>query len=415
VDEIARRYLLLGLRLARHLPDAFGRYLGPPELAEAVAGEALALPAELHDEALALSDAAVAAPRGTAEQERRAAWLEAQLGALAVLARRLGGEEVAFVDLVEQLFGIAPQREPEATFTAAQRMLSHALPGRASLRRRLARHAATTHIPPPRVLEALREMVSVLRAATRAQLWLPEDEAVEVLEAHDQPRWGQMTYLGRRRSEVRVNLDRPIPLWSIVELAARECYPGRHAEAAVKDAVLRSGPAGSDPHEELALTVELSPAATVTEGMATFAREVVMTDGELGYELRRLARRLDMEVDIEAELLVQRALRLLLAVPTNAALLLHRDGQPPAAARSYLREMGLLDEVRLEAKAAWLRDPLWAGYAFTYPAGRALVGEWLERQGQTHGYQRLLQEQLTPSTLRAELGEPPSLYPDSFA
>jgi len=40
---------------------------------------------------------------------------------------------------------------------------------------------------------------------------------------------------------------------------------------------------------------------------------------------------------------------------------------------------------------------------FAHIAGRRLVAEWLELHGQTHGYSRLLSEQLTPGALRAEL------------
>jgi hypothetical protein len=340
---------------------------------------------------------------------RRASWLDAQLGSLSALARHAGGEEIAFVDLVEQLFDVRPEREPESTFEAAHAMISDALPGTGSLSSRLARHEATVVMPADRVIEAVETMTAVMRSATRAQLWLPDGESVSVVAARGVPYEAQTTYLGGRRSEVRVNLDLPVPLWMAVELASHECYPGHHAEAAVKDAVL------GDSRPELRLPVELSPQATLSEGAATFAREVVMGDGELGHELRALARRLGMTVDVEAELVVQRARRLLDAVPPNATLAMHRDGLPVAAAREYLVEWGLIDGARLDAAAAGIRDPLQAGYAFAYPEGRRLVGEWLEVQGQTHGFGRLLAEQLTPALLRADLGEPPSLYPDSFA
>ena len=41
MDEIALRYLLLGLRLGRHLPGLVDSYHGPAELSEAVDGEPL--------------------------------------------------------------------------------------------------------------------------------------------------------------------------------------------------------------------------------------------------------------------------------------------------------------------------------------------------------------------------------------
>src|SRR3972149_3339869 len=202
MDEVARRYLLLGLRLARHRPDLLGASHGPPELAEAVAGEEPALAAELHTEAMTLAGMAAELAQETPESRRRSAWLVSQLKAMSALSRRIGGEEIVFVDLAEELLEASVSLELESTFQAAHRMLDSALPGAGPLRER----------------------------------------------------------------------------------------PARHARAVVKDTLLMA--AG---HAELTLPVRLSPQAVIAEGMTSLAREVVMTDGELGYELGLLARREGME------------------------------------------------------------------------------------------------------------------------
>ena len=410
MDEVARRYLLLGLRLARHRPDLLGAYHGPPELAEAVAGEEPALAAELHTEAMTLAGMAAELAQETPESRRRSAWLVSQLKAMSALSRRIGGEEIVFVDLAEELLEASVSLELESTFQAAHRMLDSALPGAGTLRERLDRHAASVMIPSGRLWVVLSAMVRVMRAQSRAQLWLPEDESIVFEEAHGEPWQTEARYVGRGESFVRVNFDIPATLGLIVELAADQGYPGRHATAVVKDTLLMA--AG---HAELTLPVTLSPQAVIAEGMTSLAREIVMTDGELGYELGLLARREGMKVDIEAELVVQRARTLLAPAVGNAALALHQNAQPRHQVRAYLRDVGLIEGARLDATLARLADPLWAAYAFTHTEGRRLVGEWLESQGQTHGYGRLMGEQLTPGLLRGELGEPPSLYPDSFA
>jgi hypothetical protein len=55
MDDVALRYLLLALRLGRHHPGLVDSYTGPPEIAEAVAGEEPIPPAELHAEAMRLA------------------------------------------------------------------------------------------------------------------------------------------------------------------------------------------------------------------------------------------------------------------------------------------------------------------------------------------------------------------------
>jgi hypothetical protein len=233
----------------------------------------------------------------------------------------------------------------------------------------------------------------------RGLLWLPPGESV-VIEALEGEQWvAEMRYLGNRRSQVRVNLGLPVSLARVVELVAHECYPGHHAEAVVKDALL----VGTG-HAEATLQLDLAPEAVVREGMGTYAREVVMGDAELSVELERVARRLGLNVSIGAEMIVQRAQRLLTPAIGNAALQLHVDGRAPEAVHRYLGEVGLLADAQLEATFSLISDPTWGRYFFTYIEGRRLVGEWLVREGQTKGYGRLLAEQLTPGQLRSAIG-----------
>jgi hypothetical protein len=399
MDDVALRYLLLALRLGRHHPGLADSYTGPPEIAEAVAGEEPIPAAELHAEALRLADAVADLVIDTPLQRRRATWLSDQLVALSALARQADGEEIGFVDLAEELFDIEVRPEPEETFATARRMIEAALPGSGSVQARLLEHEQRATLPPGEVLATLRSLSETMRSQMRAQLWLPTGESVAI-EALEGEQWvAEMRYLGNRRSQVRVNLGLPVSLARVVELAAHECYPGHHAEAVVKDALL----VGTG-HAEATLQLDLAPEAVVREGMATYAREVVMGDAELAAELERVARQLGLSVDIGAEMIVQRAQRLLTPAIGNAALRLHVDGQAPEAVHRYLGEVGLLADAQLEATFSLISDPTWGRYFFTYIEGRRLVGEWLVREGQTRGYGRLLAEQLTPGQLRSAVG-----------
>jgi hypothetical protein len=398
MDDVALRYLLLGLRLGRHVPPFVRSYTGPAQLAEAVGGEPLTPPAELHDEAMQVAGMASDLPAETAPQRWRVAWLVAQCRAMAALARWAGGEEIGYVDLVEELYDIEVQLEPDTTFETARRMLDSVLSGSGPLRDRLSAHDARARIPPERAIGMASELAVRLRMRTRAQLWLPERESLRIEAARDVGWMVDARYLGAGDSVVRVNLDRALTLATMVEVAAHEGYPGRHAEAAVKDELLTL--AG---HDELRLITTLSPQALITEGMAAIAREVVMSDQELAAELERLTRTVGERPNIEAETVVQRARRLLSPAVGNAAVALHRDGEPLPRVRAYLAEVAVVTEERLDATLALLADPLQRTEPFVHIEGRRLVSDWLETHGQTHGFARLLAEQMTPSTLRSEL------------
>jgi hypothetical protein len=398
MDDVALRYLLLGLRLGRHVQRFVRSYTGPAQLAEAVAGEPLTPPAELHDEAMQVAGLAADLPAETAPQRWRLAWIAAQCGAMAALARWAGGEEIGYVDLVEQLYDIEVQLEPDATFETARGMLDSALSGSEPLRDRLAAHEARAPIPPERAIATASELAARLRMRTRAQLWLPERESLRIEAARDVAWTVDARYLGAGDSVIRVNLDRPMTLETLVEIGAHEGYPGHHAEAVVKDELLTL--AGRD---ELRLITTLSPQALVSEGMAGFAREVVMSDRELAGELDRLSHTWGEGPNFEGWMVVQRARRLLAPALANAAVAVHRDGQPLSRVRDYVAEVAVVPDEQLDATVASLAAVLPSTEPFAHIEGRRLVSDWLETQGQTHGFVRLLAEQMTPRTLRSEL------------
>ena len=128
-----------------------------------------------------------------------------------------------------------------------------------------------------------------------------------------------------------------------------------------------------------------------------------MSDRELAAELDRLTRTVDERPNIDAEMVVQRARRLLVPALGNAAVAVHRDGEPLSRVRAYLAEVAVVPDEQLDATLASLANALPSAEPFAGIEGRRLVSDWLETHGQTHGFGRLLAEQMTPRTLRSEM------------
>jgi hypothetical protein len=132
MDELARRYILLCLRLDRLVPGFVDSYNGPAELREATAAEPMPLPAYLHDEAIELRAMAATLLEGDDAARRRGRWMDGQLRAIAAQARRADGDEIAYAELVEQLMGVPIVPVPESVLREARARLDDALPGTAS-------------------------------------------------------------------------------------------------------------------------------------------------------------------------------------------------------------------------------------------------------------------------------------------
>ena len=98
-----RRYLEVVLRLGKLAPGFVDSYAGPRELAECITAEPPPTPEELVDQIRELLTLAEAD-----DDPGRRSWLRAQLAALELAAASLGGEQRAYVELVERCHGVRP-------------------------------------------------------------------------------------------------------------------------------------------------------------------------------------------------------------------------------------------------------------------------------------------------------------------
>ena len=94
-ERAAEDYLLLGLRLGKHVAGLVDAYYGPEDLKEVVDEEPPVHAAELADDAVRLRDSL---PDG---------WLRDQVHGCATYARVLAGEQISYSDEVEGCYGVA--------------------------------------------------------------------------------------------------------------------------------------------------------------------------------------------------------------------------------------------------------------------------------------------------------------------
>jgi len=171
--DIVERYLLLTLRIGRHIDGFVDAYYGPPELAERVGGEEPARPAALADEARDVAGA-LAGALGDARRER---WLAAQVEGLTAVCERLAGVEMTFADEVRRCYGMefAPPTEDE--LQEAHRRLDELVPGAGDLGERFRAWRRERQLPAAVVLKAAGAVKDELRRRTAALFGLPDGGA----------------------------------------------------------------------------------------------------------------------------------------------------------------------------------------------------------------------------------------------
>jgi hypothetical protein len=374
---VVEDYLLLGLRLGRHIDGFVDAYYGPPELAAQVEAEEPRPPAELAADAAGLA------------AETDDVWLRAQLLGCETTARRLAGEPLGWLDEVERCYGVRLERTDESRFAAAHERLDAALPGDGELAERWRAWTDAQIVPPEQLLPAAARLEELLRERTRELVGLPEREAVEVEAVRNEP-WSAFNYyLGGRRSRVAVNTDLPVFSWRLPALIAHEMYPGHHTEHAWKEALL----VDEDGRLEETIFLTGTPQAVVSEGIASLAPELVAADeaGKSGYA------ELGIPYDAETAAAVRAPRDELELVSVNAAYLLHVDGRPPDEVRDYIVHWSLTTPERAAKSIEFLTHPTWRAYVGCYSSGYELCKRFVD--GDARRFRTLLTEQLTTSDL----------------
>jgi hypothetical protein len=399
MDEIGRNYLTLALNLDRHFEGFVDAYFGPPELrAQAGIGEPRPLE-NLADDTRQLQSAIEASDY----DPQRKDFLVRQTRAMAAVIRVLGGDRLDFVEEVELYFDITPEMVDEAVFEAAHSEMDRLLPGNGALVERLAAWKTGLELEPGCVMHVFELACQETRRQTLALFDLPPGEDLSLQLVAEQP-WGAYNwYLGDYRSRIDLNTDLPLHAHSAVPLLAHEAYPGHHTEHAIKEHRLYR----QQGRAEHAIQLLLAPECVLAEGIGDSAQSIILADLELAEFLRdELYPEAGLTgVDVDQQIRLGRATEKLRGVDGNAALLLHRDGRPPAEVQQYVERYGLRTAQEASQTLRFIQNPLFRSYIFNYATGKALLAPLLEGEDAVGNFRRLLSEPLTPTQVRQWLAE----------
>jgi hypothetical protein len=377
----AEHYLLLGLRLGRHVDGLVDSYYGPAELKEQVDAEELVPPPRLVEDAAELRDSL---DDGYLRDLVHGCW---------TYARVLAGEQLSYSDEVEGSYGVRPERTPEVVFERVHAELDELLPGDGSLAERRRAWRDRHLCPGGRAIAVLEDLLPLLRARTLEVVDLPEGERAVLEPVTDEPWWAFNYYLGDLVSRVVLNTDVPTTGLDLIHLAAHEVYPGHHTESSLKEHLL----AGEQDRLEETIALVPTPQAVLSEGIAEIGVDVVLDDASRE-EACAIIRRHGVELaDPELGLRIRHEIDRLRTVSLNAALMIFEDGMSHDEARAYVEHWTLNTPEQAAQSVRFVTDPTWRAYTITYSAGRDLCGAYVGHDPVR--LRRLLTEQVRVSEL----------------
>ncbi|WP_409436716.1 DUF885 domain-containing protein [Mycobacterium sp. SMC-14] len=393
---LIREYLLLGLRFDRIEQGYVDAFTGDPELQRLVANEPMPNPSDLARQAEKL---VAALPGGL--DPARAEYLRVHLRALACAGRKFAGEQVGFVEEVRDYFDVDIVKGDTDRYRQAHARLDEALGGTGPLAERMAAHRKAEEIPPERLEAAIHAFSSALRDRVRVHFPLPETETITYEVVTDKPWSGFNYYRGDYRSTVAVNADLKQLMSNLPRLVAHESYPGHHTEHCRKEAGLveKLGQA------EQTIFLVNTPQCLMAEGLADLALYAAVGPG-WGAWAAEIYADLGLQFDGARAEAVSEAAAALADVRQDAALMLHDEHRDADEVADYLRRWLLVTDDRARQSMRFLSSPLWRAYTSTYVEGYRLLRGWLDAAppgvSLTERFGRLLDEPLTPSTLRAD-------------
>ncbi len=377
------RFLLLGLRLGKHIGGFVDSYYGPGQHREQVDAEGRTPARELADEAEALLE--LAADMDGA----RGRWLRAQLVGLETVSRRLAGDEVSWVEEVQLCHGVTPQLTSEEEFVRAHEQLDAAFGDAEGYQR----WRESQVVPADKLLAAAEVLNADARERTRELFGLPDGEETTIEIVSDEP-WAAFNYYqGELRSRVVINADLPTHAYFLAELTPHELYAGHHTEHAWKERLLVREQGVLE--ESIMLTG--TPQSTISEGIAMVAAKLLYED--LHERAAELLRPLGIPYDVEGARTMDGVDPQLRKVADNLAWFLNEERRPLDEVVEYGMRWRRLPRDHIEKTIEFVTDPTWRAYSACYTNGRDLVEGWVG--GDRERFRRLLTEQLTPADLVA--------------
>ncbi|MDE1175311.1 MAG: hypothetical protein PW789_01740 [Edaphobacter sp.] len=228
-------------------------------------------------------------------------------------------------------------------------------------------------VSPKRVPAVMKAALAECRRLTLQHITMPPDESVELEYVVHKPWSAFSSYKGNNHSVIEVNLELPLTVDRLLDLACHEGYPGHHVFNTLRDqsVVKRMG------FREGQVQLTFSPQSFVSEAAASYAPEMVLDEPtRIQIERNLLFPAAGLKTDdVERYIHVQRLIESL-------------HSAEPGIAREYLdgrlefvRALGALEHELLmehgESTLLYLNE--YRSYMLTYTVGKDLVERCVEQ------------------------------------
>jgi len=278
LSKFGEDFLLLALRIDKHINGYVDFYFGPEKLRQIVNHESITAPNTLLSDSNNLIKQ-LGAQGYSKERER---YIEKLLVAMKSSIEVLLGSKISVKDQFIKLYDVDLQPAKETELDNLKEEYEEAYKGYGSLEERMNKLRITRKVPESKVFKFFKKAVDITEKQTKKLFidLLPKEESViiDVVNTSEKVKWSCYNwYMGKYMSRIEVNPNYQMYWTVLLSFSSHEAYPGHHTEFAVKEERLY--------HElnqfEHSLLILHSPKLVVSEGIANKAISILFSNQEV--------------------------------------------------------------------------------------------------------------------------------------
>jgi len=393
LDDFAKNYLSLGLRINKYIDGYVEHYYGPPEIKRKVDLEDKLSPKDLLKDYYNLYKQL---EKQTFET-KRLKFFDKTFIAIETILRKLNGDKILYLEQVEKFFDFIPKLYDDEFFYELSLKADKAYKGEGNLSQRIENYVKKRKIPKKQLKALFIKALYIAKEKTIKKFpnLLPENENIEVKRVKGQS-WAMYNwYLGNFSSRIDINVEKFYYWTSLLPFACHEGYPGHHTARCVKDNLLYRNKG----YFENCISLIYTPEFVIYEGMGTIAEDVIFDVEEITRILLELFCSNPDDEDTLETLIQQCEIRRgFRRFNHNVAYHKHINGWEEEDLIAYCNEFKVPSKSNIESILKFISDDIWAPYALAYQGERIIKERFGDPPPPKH-FSKLITGQYLPSDL----------------
>ncbi len=281
ISKFGEDFLLLALRIDKHIKGYVDFYFGPEKHRQIVDNEPLTVPNRLLND----SNNLIKQLGAQGFDKKRERYIEKLLVAMKTSIEILKGSDISIKDRFKKLYDVDLQPAKEAELDNLKEEFEDAYRGHGSLEERMNRLRISRKVPESKVYNFFKKALQITEIRTKELFvdLLPNNEKIIIDivkkdESKEKVKWRFYNwYLGKYVSRIEVNPNYQMYWTVILQSTSHETYPGHHTEFVLKEKRL---------YRELnqfehSILILHSPKLVISEGIANKAISVLFSNQEV--------------------------------------------------------------------------------------------------------------------------------------